>query len=67
MGGLGVCLIVVSGIVRERQLARATGAGDRPGAQQLPEASSTRQPTGAPVVDDEMDDIEALLRRRGIT
>ena len=60
----------VSGIIRDRQLARAqaTGqartSGDR---DALPEASSTRTgPTSRAAVDDEMADIEALLRRRGI-
>ena len=71
LAGLAVLLWLVSGIIRDRQLARgqATGAGGRTprGKDQLPEASSTRTgPTSRPAVDDEMADIEALLRKRGI-
>ena len=67
LAGLGIVLIVVSGIVRDRQLARG---GDRPTASKsrakLPEASSTRGAASAPVVDDDLADIEDILRRRGI-
>ena len=46
---------------------RARVAGRRAARTQLPEASSTRTgPTSRPAVDDEMADIEALLRKRGI-
>ena len=70
LAGLAVVLWFVSGIIRDRQLARAQAAGagrtsDRRDA--LPEASSTRNgPTSRAAVDDEMADIEALLRKRGI-
>ncbi|HXH79356.1 hypothetical protein [Nocardioides sp.] len=68
LAGLGVVLIVVSGILRDRQLARGS---DRPPAREsrakLPEASSTRGgAASAPVVDDDLADIEDILRRRGI-
>jgi hypothetical protein len=71
LAGLAVVLWFVSGIIRDRQLARgqATGSGGRTtrGKDELPEASSTRGgPTSRPAVDDEMADIEALLRKRGI-
>jgi hypothetical protein len=71
LAGLAVLLWFVSGIIRDRQLARgqATGSGGRTtrGKDELPEASSTRSgPTSRPAVDDEMADIEALLRKRGI-
>ncbi|WP_210440840.1 hypothetical protein [Nocardioides xinjiangensis] len=77
LAGLALVLWVVSGFIRDRQLARgqAAGAGRRARrGEALPEASSTRTrpasgPTGAtpgPAVDDEMADIEALLRKRGI-
>ena len=71
LAGLAVLLGFVSGIIRDRQLARgqATGSGGRAtrGKDELPEASSTRTgPTSRPAVDDEMADIEALLRTRGI-
>jgi hypothetical protein len=75
LAGLAVVLWVVSGFIRDRQLARgqATGAGKAAGGgttrgrDELPEASSTRNgPTSRAAVDDEMADIEALLRKRGI-
>jgi hypothetical protein len=70
LAGLAVVLWVVSGIIRDRQLARAQAAGGTRttgGRDALPEASSTRNgPTSRPAVDDEMADIEALLRKRGI-
>ena len=70
LAGLAVVLWFVSGIIRDRQLARgqAAGQGGRAGSREaLPEASSTRSgPTSRPAVDDEMADIEALLRKRGI-
>jgi hypothetical protein len=74
LAGLAVVLWFVSGIIRDRQLARAQGAGQGAGQgvkaggrDALPEASSTRSgPTSRAAVDDEMADIEALLRKRGI-
>lgn len=70
LAGLAVVLWFVSGIIRDRQLARgqAAGQGRKAGGREaLPEASSTRTgPTSRPAVDDEMADIEALLRKRGI-
>ena len=74
LAGLAVLLWVVSGILRDRQLARAQAAKAAAtdgratrGREGLPEASSTRSgPTSKPAVDDEMADIEALLRKRGI-
>ncbi|HSF36233.1 MAG TPA: hypothetical protein VLA70_08965 [Nocardioides sp.] len=70
LAGLAVVLWFVSGIIRDRQLARgqAAGQGRKSGSPDaLPEASSTRSgPTSRPAVDDEMADIEALLRKRGI-
>lgn len=72
MAGTGVVLIVLAGILRDRQVARATGASGggevagSPRRRDLPEASSTRKPRSEPVVDDEMAEIEALLKKRGI-
>lgn len=70
LAGLAVVLWFVSGIIRDRQLARAQAAGagrTSDSRDALPEASSTRNgPTSRAAVDDEMADIEALLRRRGI-
>lgn len=72
LAGVAVVLFVVSGFIRDRQLARgqAVGkAGRTAGASSkgLPEASSTRsQVSGGSPVDDDLADIEALLRKRGI-
>ena len=74
LAGFGVVLIVVSGILRDRQLANGgAGASGTPAApagpgrkRPLPEATSTRNPGKGPVVDDDMADIEAILKRRGI-
>jgi hypothetical protein len=66
LAGIAVALIVVSGTMRARQLARADGAApERPG--RLPAARSTPS-VGQPAVagDDDMAEIEALLRKRGI-
>lgn len=71
IGGLGIVLIVLAGVLRDRQLARATGTAPAettgaPRRKAVPEASSTRAPRQEPVVDDEMAEIEALLKKRGI-
>lgn len=74
LGGFGIVLIVISGYLRDRQLARgqeaaAPGKAAKPGRRQLPEAASTRDP-GKRIVDDDgtddLADIEAILKRRGI-
>lgn len=62
LGGAGIVLIVVSGMMRSRQLGRAQ---DGP-SQELPAGRGSRP---APVVadtDPEMAEIEAILRKRGI-
>ena len=68
LAGLAVLLFLVSGFLRDRQLGRAqrTGRGRaaEPGA--LPPASSGRAGAKGSPVDDELADIEALLRKRGI-
>lgn len=71
LGGLGIVLIVLAGVLRDRQLARAAGSSPdevtgAPRRKAVPEASSTRAPRQEPVVDDEMAEIEALLKKRGI-
>ena len=78
LAGLAVLLFVVSGFIRDRQLARGQAAGrsGRKGTsgttsaaapQGLPEASSTRPGArGGSPIDDDLADIEALLRKRGI-
>jgi hypothetical protein len=63
LGGVGIVLIVVSGMVRSRQLGRAESGT----AKELPAARGSRS---APVVtetDPEMAEIEAILRKRGIS
>lgn len=71
LAGLALLLWVVSGFIRDRQLARGQAAGrarkdgsQRRGADELPAAAPSRG--GKPVVDDDMADIEAMLRKRGI-
>ena len=73
LAGLAMLFLVVSGFIRDRQLARgqAQGGGKAAttdsrasGPRELPSASE-RTKGGSPV-DDEMADIEALLRKRGI-
>ena len=76
LAGLAVVLWVVSGVLRDRQLARAQRGGpDRSSGRSrssepdkaLPPAS---QPSSSAVVDDDDDDmadIEAMLRKRGIS
>jgi hypothetical protein len=75
LAGLSLVLFVVSGYLRDRQLARGRAApADRsavPGrdrGEELPEARSTRGSgqSSAPA-DPEMAEIEELLRRRGIS
>ena len=73
LAGLALLLFVVSGFIRDRQLARAQAAGgggnasaDAPTStrRELP-ATAARAKGGSPI-DDEMADIEALLKKRGI-
>lgn len=73
LAGLALLLLVVSGFIRDRQLARGQAAGKRGadagrGRQARPEElpRAGRAGRGAPVLDDDMADIEALLRKRGI-
>lgn len=72
LAGLAVLLFVVSGFIRDRQLARGramgrTGSPTGASSPVLPEASSTRpRASGGSSVDDDLADIEALLRKRGI-
>lgn len=74
LGGFGLVLIVISGFLRDRQLGRGgvgpTGApavtSGRTRGRSLPPASSPKATGTGPVVDDD-DDIEAILKRRGIT
>lgn len=77
LAGLAVVLWVVSGILRDRQLARAqrggqsseadADAGGRRTAGGTPALPGSAKPAGAPVLDDDMADIEAILKQRGIS
>ncbi|MFC7497254.1 MULTISPECIES: hypothetical protein [unclassified Nocardioides] len=67
IGGVGIVLIVVSGMLRSRQLGTKEKAPKQVGsAGEKPAARSSR---GAPAIDGdpEMAEIEALLRKRGIS
>lgn len=67
LAGFGVVLIFISGYLRDRQLGRVQDGTAKPGpTQPLPEAQSTRAPRSEPAVDDDLADIEAILKRRGI-
>ena len=72
LAGLSLVLFVVSGFIRDRQLARAQGAGGSAGSTDSRTSSRRELPTtsqrtrGGSPIDDEMADIEALLRKRGI-
>ena len=71
LAGLAVVLWVVSGFIRDRQLGRAqsgtpagTPAGGDRKQKELPPTSAAA-PGGSPL-DDDLADIEALLKKRGI-
>lgn len=71
LAGLALVLFVVSGFIRDRQLARAQGGAGTEPAGSSPKRRDELPPTaartkGGSPIDDEMADIEALLRKRGI-
>jgi hypothetical protein len=63
LAGVSALLLVASRLLRAREL------GGRPERAELPQADRSAPPAGrgAPAIDDDLADIEALLRRRGIT
>jgi hypothetical protein len=66
LGALAVVLLVVSGFLGRRQVGttkREPEASKASEAEELPAA----QQRGASAIDDEMAEIEAILRNRGIT
>lgn len=71
LAGLAVVLWVVSGILRDRQIARGQSPGSPRATpaptsrKSLPPSDPSRTKGGSPI-DDEMADIEALLKKRGI-
>jgi hypothetical protein len=72
--GMSAVCFVVSGVIRDRQLAngtgdaRAAGSDDAPSPRRsLPRSEPTAPAAGAAPVDDDLADIEAILRKRGIS
>lgn len=71
--GLAVVLLVVAGLMRSRGVgARAVGSGGRAGRREAPAPDARGEVSASgsgdePAVDDDMAEIEELLRRRGIT
>lgn len=66
LAGLAVVLFVVSGVLRERQF----GAGGEDRSVRPAKSKDALPPSrgrGEPAIDDDLSDIEALLRKRGIT
>lgn len=63
LGGVGVTLIVVSGMMRSRRLGKAQDGS----AKELPSGRAASRPAVAADTDPEMAEIEALLRKRGIS
>ena len=70
LAGLAAVLFVVSGLIRDRQLAR----GQAPGSPQPVDSRATGRTSlpaapehkGRSPIDDELADIEAILKKRGI-
>ncbi|GAW49526.1 MULTISPECIES: hypothetical protein [unclassified Nocardioides] len=70
VGAVGIGLIVMSGALRSRQVARsvgppAAGPGELPARRTATRTAETGQPALAG--DDDMAEIEAILRKRGIS
>ena len=71
LAGLALLLFVVSGFIRDRQLARGKASGGKAPADAAPSTrrelpSAPARSKGGSPIDDEMADIEALLKKRGI-
>jgi hypothetical protein len=67
LAGLAVVLLVVSGIVRDRALAKGTRARTREAERGSPRQELPESTPGEPPLDDDMAEVEAILRRRGIS
>lgn len=63
LGGVGVTLIVVSGMMRSRRL----GSADGDSSPALPAGGTGRTRPVTTDIDPEMAEIEAILRKRGIS
>lgn len=66
LGALAVVLLVVSGFLGKRRIGSATSEPKQPTTKELP-GSAQPAPGPAVSVDDELAEIEAILRKRGIT
>lgn len=72
LAGLAVLLIVISGILRDRQLGRGqaatSGKASRKvsGSDPAPRQVGTGSGRSSAPIDDDLADIEALLKKRGI-
>ena len=66
VGAVGIGLVVMSGALRTRQLA-TSDATPASGSRELPAKRTTSAGQPALAGDDDMADIEALLRKRGIS
>ena len=67
LGGLGAVLLVVSGILTSRQLGTTARSGSSAAQGPKEVGAAERRAKGEPAIDDDLADIEALLRRRGIS
>ena len=67
LGGVGALLLVVSGILTSRQLGTTPRSGTGPADATKEVGPAERRAKGEPAIDDDLADIEALLRRRGIS
>jgi hypothetical protein len=68
VAGISAVLFVVSGALRSRELAKGGGRTRTRGSRELPAPdSSGRRGTPAVSGDDDLAEIEALLRKRGIS
>ena len=66
VAGVALVLFVVSGVLRAKGVGRRRGREDAP---RKPEVASTGTPTAKPVADedDDLADVQAILKRHGIS
>lgn len=74
LAGIAVVMFVISGFLRARGVGGPQGTDQAPraarkqrGSEELPPAAARPQQGGPAIVDDDMADIEAILRKRGIS
>ena len=65
LAGVSVVCLGVSGVLRNRGAASLEAPRGRKTARELPEAR--RSGRGEPAIDDDLAEIEAILKKRGIT